>query len=193
MDHLEKSDRRIRKTEKAIKNTLVVLLSRKNISAITVKELADHADINRKTFYNHYQSIQDVVDEIICDIADKYFCLLVEAIFFGRKETVLDITKTLRTKKMFFIHLFHAKNNFEIKEHLYKILSDKMISNLKEPSPTSDKKDDDLTSYTINHVISGAFIVYMNWLIEDCRIPDSAITDFIIEITQQGIGNIKKK
>lgn len=42
-------DRRCLKTQKAIKNALVELMSEKDISQITVKELAQRADINRKT------------------------------------------------------------------------------------------------------------------------------------------------
>ena len=57
-------DRRCLKTQKAIKNALVELMSEKDISQITVKELAQRADINRKTFYTHYTSIYDVSGEI---------------------------------------------------------------------------------------------------------------------------------
>ena len=53
-------DRRCLKTQKAIKNALVELMSEKDISQITIKELAQRADINRKTFYTHYTRIYDV-------------------------------------------------------------------------------------------------------------------------------------
>ena len=49
----QKQDRRVVKTKRAIRNALVQLLSEKELDQITVKELADRADINRKTFYNY--------------------------------------------------------------------------------------------------------------------------------------------
>ena len=42
----QKQDRRVVKTKRAIRNALVQLLSEKELDQITVKELADRADIN---------------------------------------------------------------------------------------------------------------------------------------------------
>lgn len=47
-----KPDRRVARTKKAIKNAFAELMSEKEISEITVKDIAETADVNRKTFYN---------------------------------------------------------------------------------------------------------------------------------------------
>ena len=44
----EKKDRRIRKTEKQLLDGLTKLMETKSINDITVRELADIVDINRK-------------------------------------------------------------------------------------------------------------------------------------------------
>ena len=62
------TDLRIVKTRTNIKNSLIDLLAEKNVSKITVTELAEKAMINRKTFYRHYNTVQDVVDDINYDI-----------------------------------------------------------------------------------------------------------------------------
>ena len=62
------TDLRIVKTRTNIKNSLIDLLAEKNVSKITVTELAEKAMINRKTFYRHYHTVQDVVDDINYDI-----------------------------------------------------------------------------------------------------------------------------
>lgn len=59
-----KENRHTRKTRTAIQNALLSLMSSKPIEKITISELSDHADINRKTFYNHYTSLQDVLLEL---------------------------------------------------------------------------------------------------------------------------------
>lgn len=186
MDCFEKKDRRIRKTKQAIKIALVDLLSRKKIINITVKELTDYADINRKTFYNHYQSIQEVVDEIIYDAAITYFFPLVEAVFHGRKETLLEVTRVFRSEKAFFNHLLQAKNNFEIKEQIYEILFCRMLSDAQAQAPNPTECEN-FTRCTLNYVISGVFVVYMDWLTEGCPVPDSALADFIYKTTREGI------
>ncbi len=50
-----KEDRRVRKTKSAIKHAFIQLLKEQNIENITVQDIADKADINRGTFYLHYE------------------------------------------------------------------------------------------------------------------------------------------
>jgi AcrR family transcriptional regulator len=59
-----KSDRRINKTKKEIRHALIRLMQVKDISHISITELAEEADINRKTFYKYYSLIEDVLSEI---------------------------------------------------------------------------------------------------------------------------------
>ena len=60
----KKLDIRIIKTKKAIREATLRLLSQKKIEDISITELAIEAQINRKTFYNYYQSIYQVIEEI---------------------------------------------------------------------------------------------------------------------------------
>ncbi len=39
-------------------------MEQKDVATISITELSELADINRKTFYLHYQSIEDVLSEI---------------------------------------------------------------------------------------------------------------------------------
>ena len=50
-------DIRIEKTERAIKQAFMELRAEKPVEKIRVKELCDHACINKSTFYAHYQDI----------------------------------------------------------------------------------------------------------------------------------------
>lgn len=71
-----KQDKRCQKTRKAIKNAFVTLLSEKDIQQITIKEIAELADINRKTFYAHYSDTQEVIEEIEKGIIDAMLVML---------------------------------------------------------------------------------------------------------------------
>ena len=54
--NLNTKDKRVIKTRKAIIGATIQLMGTKRIEQITVKEIADTALINRKTFYTHYDS-----------------------------------------------------------------------------------------------------------------------------------------
>ncbi|HIZ70265.1 MAG TPA: TetR/AcrR family transcriptional regulator, partial [Candidatus Atopostipes pullistercoris] len=72
----EKIDRRVRKSKEAIRTALVKLLKHKDIEDITVTEIAKEADVNRKTFYNNYENIYQVIEEIENDIVISFTDLL---------------------------------------------------------------------------------------------------------------------
>lgn len=57
-------DRRVRKTRKAIKTAFLELAQNNDVNKIKISELAELADINRKTFYLHYIDVFAVQEEI---------------------------------------------------------------------------------------------------------------------------------
>ena len=56
-------DRRITKTRKSIQNAYLNLLRQKGTEKITISDIAREADIDRKTFYLHYDSPEDIIRE----------------------------------------------------------------------------------------------------------------------------------
>ena len=55
-----------RYTEDRLAETLKVLMAEKPLNEITVQELVDRANVNRKTFYYHYHSISDLINWMYC-------------------------------------------------------------------------------------------------------------------------------
>lgn len=63
-------DRRIKRTRTAIFNAVLELLVEKGTDKITVLELCKRADINKSTFYLHYNSIDDCLQACFKTIMD---------------------------------------------------------------------------------------------------------------------------
>ncbi len=62
-----------RNTQAQIGDALKRLMERKSPDRITVQELADEANVNKKTFYYHYHSIPDL---LIRMYSAEFYCLL---------------------------------------------------------------------------------------------------------------------
>lgn len=60
----KRTDRRVLRTKRLLTEGLMTLLMQKDIKDISVRELADYADINRCTFYLHYKDIYDMIEKI---------------------------------------------------------------------------------------------------------------------------------
>ena len=62
---MSKIDRRIVKSQVAIKNAVIELMSEKSFDDITIQDIADRADVNRGTIYLHYTDKYDLLDKMI--------------------------------------------------------------------------------------------------------------------------------
>ncbi len=77
-------DRRTQKTKTAIQNAYFSLLTEKEPARITVSEIARRANIDRKTFYLHYETADDIVEEFAEDKIGELLALLEKEDFFLR-------------------------------------------------------------------------------------------------------------
>ena len=66
-------DLRVKRTKTNIINAFLRLCAKKPPERITVKELADLAEINKATFYLHYKDIYDLLETLENDLFERVF------------------------------------------------------------------------------------------------------------------------
>lgn len=64
-------DRRVKKTKKQLRLALMHLMTQKSAKSISVRELAEQADINRSTFYIHYKDVNDLLLHLEDEMAER--------------------------------------------------------------------------------------------------------------------------
>ena len=62
-------DKRIRKTKKNLKATLIEMMNEIPFEEITITNLCKRADISRITFYTHYNDKYALIDDIFRDMS----------------------------------------------------------------------------------------------------------------------------
>lgn len=66
-------DLRVKKTRNSIVNAFLQIRAKKPLERITVKELADLAEINKATFYLHYKDIYDLSEQLENELFERAF------------------------------------------------------------------------------------------------------------------------
>lgn len=177
-----KVDRRIVRTKKAIDAALDKLLEESDISKITVSAIAREADIDRKTFYLHYSSI----DELFMHRSEKTI------------EFVLDAIRSCHegTRKQR-IHNTLSLINSHITEHLayYKNIVSSLsvddtmsmfISNIRpafEHAGINKNLLDDVDfRVRMRFYLSGAYILYRTWVLSDQSKPIETVSDVLEDL-----------
>ncbi|CAH0345994.1 TetR/AcrR family transcriptional regulator [Bacillus sp. CECT 9360] len=61
-------DRRIFKSKQALKGAIISLMQKKDFKKISITDIVHLADLNRGTFYKHYQYKEELLEEIIDDV-----------------------------------------------------------------------------------------------------------------------------
>ena len=180
-------DRRILKTKRAIKTAFAKLLSEKDINDITISDIAAYADINRKTFYNYYSGIYEVVDEIENDLVDKFDEMVTEIDLRKNVNSPYmvfeKITAVINTDPDFFGYLMNMNDNVSLMTKLVDLLKDKTRSILIRYLDLSNERMELMLEYTITGIVA----VYRNWFNTGRSRPIEAISADISELCFKGI------
>ena len=144
-------DKRIEKTEKAIKEAFMELRKIKPLEKISIKELCEMAYINKSTFYSHYENIYALSDaieyetvlSIVSSIPKDLDYTFTNPELFTR-EVTLAFAKHMPQIKI----MFSGKNQTHMAIHLEIII--KKLIYAKYPEYENDIEKNILLSYCIH-------------------------------------------
>ncbi len=185
-----KQDRRVVKTKRAIHRAFASLLSEKEINDITVRDIADLADINRKTFYNYYAGVHAVLDELENEVIGTLENTL-DGIDFreamSRPNLVFEkLTAIINTDLDFYGHLLSMQSNVSLVSKTVKFLKQKTRQAMLLQLPVKEKEIDIVLDFTF----SGMLTVYQQWFNSDRSQSIEEISEILSELCFNGLNGI---
>lgn len=148
------------RSKKLIMNAVHTLLcKKKSLNAITITDIVNEAGINRGTFYNHYNNIGDVIDEMEDELMlkithsweqDKLQCNSMENLI----NTISTSIKENESEYRDIVNYIPQYIYDEIKSKLLKEIANNFLKN------TDIKEEDKLTVYLLVNGIAGSLIDY---------------------------------
>lgn len=156
-------DRRFRKTEDTITQAMIRLLNAKRIQEITLNELIEEADINKSTFYLHYQNLDDLVGAL-----ENNGLTLIRT-FFGSYSSFSEsfgeeIVGFVYDNRLLFNALNHAYS-YRLREKLLDFLVG-YFARLKGMKPRKSLDDEGLA---LTSLVGALLSLFSSWLDQSCR------------------------
>ncbi len=183
-------DRRVLKTKRAIRNAFAKLMVEKDINDITITELADTADINRKTFYNYYSGVYQVVEDIERDILTSYEELLGGIEFKQYMNTPYSLFERfsllINMDPEFFGYLLSMNGNVNLITRIMRLLKDKTCEVMVAQLDLDAYKADIMLDF----VLSGMLSVYQHWFNSEQSISAEEVSQIISTMSFSGINGI---
>ncbi|MEB6043873.1 TetR/AcrR family transcriptional regulator [Staphylococcus pseudoxylosus] len=183
-------DRRVRKTKNAIKQAFIKLLAEKELERITIQDITTLADVNRGTFYLHYEDkyilLSDLEDEILASLADEigtYKLVMQDSNLedFAKnfsekilKNIILHIQKDID----FYLVIFKLDRKSHLEDKISELMYANMTKNLSNKQKISGIPIDYFHSY-----VSGATISFIkHWVQDNNRMEPDMVADYLFKI-----------
>lgn len=189
-----KEDRRVIRTKQVILEALVTLIEEKGIDAVTVKDITRKANINRGTFYLHYQDKTDLLEKTVADIMEECQALLLQSNSLVIKEYVNSNNPPLFMVSLFeyfdqnasLIRAFLSmKGDLSFQEQFKNII----WSNLFEKELSVHIKKDNLLvpgDYLVIYLISAHLGVIQHWLEKEQRETPREMASILYHLSFRG-------
>lgn len=178
---------------------LISLLEKKDLAFITVKEICETAGVNRSTFYLHYETLSDLMNETV-EMVDKRFLsyfsqrergALSEMNGADLKELVLvsrayllPYLRFIRDNKRVYRAAFRNPAGMQAYaryEHLKNHILGPILARFQIP-PESRR-------YYIVYYVEGIIAIVKEWLRRDCIDEVESISDIIENCVRPGSAN----
>lgn len=171
-------DLRVVKTIEGIKASFEELICVKDYEKITVKELCEKARINKKTFYNYYETLDSLLSELQEEMSSEYSERIRDYILpddldkVNREFFLFSSEQGLAYEKITCSKAYHA-----IRDEMVENVTDAGWSRSKKYQKLSDFEKKLLVEFVNNAVLSA----YRQWIEDGKKLP----LDDIIEVTNR--------
>ncbi len=195
---MNKSESKYFNTALCMNEALIALLEVKDLEYITVKEICEKAGVNRSTFYLHYETIADLVNEAMENVNQRFLSYFTQDtnIFFDKvngnelKELILITQDYLQP------YLQFISDNKKVYRAAFRNPNDMQANvrygNLKkyilEPILKKFGVPDAFRQYYIAYYIEGTMAIIKEWLNNDCLDSVEAIAAIIEECVRPSNG-----
>ena len=151
-------------TKKAIAYTFKDLLKEKPFNKITVNDISNQCNINRQTFYYHFQDIPDLVEWICIDDVDHL--IKKKEGYETWEDKFLIVFKIMLEEKIFVENIYHSVSREVLRTNLYRLVYPIIYDEITKKSKGKSLREEDKKFITNFYKYAFVSIVF-EWIDKD--------------------------
>lgn len=161
-------------TKNLIKNEFMNLLDKKTLDSITVTELAKNCEIERKTFYYHYENLEQLIKEIFESELDKVIEEFNEKLSW--EDSFILASRFILDNKRAIMHMYQSDYKVDVEKYVFSMAGEVITKYVRHLSKDTNAKEIDkkLISYFYQCALSSALI---QWIATDMQTDPVVITN----------------
>ena len=148
-------------TKKAIKESFIDLLEEHPLSDITVKDIVEKCEINRNTFYYHYQDVPALIEEIVKEEVEQILKK------YPSVSTIVECFDALiefaSHRKKAIMHIYRSVNR-EVFERNLMTVTEFFVSNYVNTALTNENIGTADKKTVVDYYKCVCFGLVLNWL-----------------------------
>lgn len=184
-----KNNQRTRLSKLLFKNSLMDLLKEKgDIHKISVRELCERAELNRSTFYAHYNEPNDLLKELEDEIiksTEEHLEKIGEENDIGAHKYILSFLKYIKENDKVFRTLLVDAPNAEFKSRFMQQSIIKFVENLEI------KFKEESEQYIYSYILHGSTGIILQWIRSDYVENENTICELLFSINQSALVNLE--
>ena len=182
---MNKQESKYQYTASLMDEALLLLLEQKEFDAITVKEVCQKAGVNRSTFYLHYETMNDLLEETVALINDRFKASLASVPTDDPTKVVLTSEQYLRPYLSFIKENMRAYQVIHQKEHLFNSQKtfQSFYQSIFSPALTHFGVSEQEKKYVFSFYTQGTVAIIGKWLEGSCQDDIDLIIDLITRHT----------
>lgn len=181
-----KSDRRVTYTKMVLKRSLLETIHEKPVSKITVKEICEKADINRATFYSHFNDVYDMLDQIENELYETIKRTLDKGWRANSlAELLTGVCTDIKLNEDICKAILSDNGDKDFLNRALFVAQDKCVSDWKTAAPEADTETLEKTYTFFSH---GSAAIILSWVRGGMKESPAEIASFIEQITNKGLG-----
>lgn len=171
-------------TKNLIKQEFIKLLNKKSLHNITVTEIAKECNIERKTFYYHYENLPQLVKEIFDEELENVIEEFNETLSW--EESFISATKFILDNKKVVKHMYESDYKIELEKYIFSLSGEIMRKYVERVAKDTKAQEIDikLIAYFYQCALSSSLV---QWVATDMKIDPKTVTRRLGELMD---GNI---